>query len=114
MARKKTINLAVPEDLLDQFNVVCSHYGHAKQKGLVLSAAMLMFLRADPQDQGRCLEDLVRSDIADGVKRVIANADREQQLRAATQEALSSPLASKAAKARRPDAKRPIKRKKSP
>ena len=87
MAKKKTINLAVPTELLDEFNRVCQQYGHAKQKGQVLSAAMLMFLRADPSEQGRCLEDVVGADITAGVARMIERSKREQGLRIATREA---------------------------
>lgn len=87
MAKKKTINLAVPTELLDEFNRVCQQYGHVKQKGQVLSAAMLMFLRADPAEQGRCLEDVVGADITAGVARMIERSKREQGLRIATREA---------------------------
>ena len=85
--KKKTINLAVPADLLEQFNEVCGHYGHGKQKGAVLSAAMLMFLRADPESQGRCLEDIVTADIEQGVQAMLERARIEQGLRIATRRA---------------------------
>lgn len=81
MARKKTINLAVPEPLLGEFNEICAHYGHAKQKGLVLSAAMLMFLEADPADQGKALERIMIADVRNGVESLIERARAEQTRR---------------------------------
>lgn len=48
---KKTLNLAVPAELLANFNRVCALYGHGKQKGMVLSAALLMFLEAPAEEQ---------------------------------------------------------------
>lgn len=81
MARKKTINLAVPEPLLYEFNEVCAHYGHAKQKGLVLSAAVLMFLEADPVDQGKALERIMIADVRSGVDSLIERARSEQARR---------------------------------
>jgi antitoxin component of RelBE/YafQ-DinJ toxin-antitoxin module len=99
MSTKKSVNLAIPEDLLEEFSQVCKKYGHAKQKGMVLSAAMLMFLKADPQEQGRCLEEVAVADIARGVKAMIERAKAEQYLRVSTREALapgSAPSASSA------------------
>ncbi len=84
MARKKTINLAIPEALLTEFNEVCRHYGHGKQKGMVLSAAMLMFLEADPADQGEVLERILISDVRSGVESMVERA-REKQAEAIQQ-----------------------------
>lgn len=78
MPRKKTINLAIPVPLLNEFNEVCKHYGHAKQKGLVLSAAILMFLEADPADQGEALERILVADVRSGVDELIERAKTEQ------------------------------------
>lgn len=88
MGRKKTLNLAVPEELLGEFNAVCAQYGHAKQKGMVLSAAVLMFLRADPHTQGRFLEEVLKADISEGVQRMIRRAKTEQALTVSMQDAL--------------------------
>lgn len=116
-SRKKTINLAVPELLLEQFMAVCSEYGHGKQKGLVLSAAMLMFLKADPVAQGRCIEEIMKADVADGVSRMIEKARREQGLRIATREATTAASSGrqrkKAAKKRSKQARRAVKKLKS-
>ena len=81
MPAKKTINLAVPQPLLEEFNEVCAHYGHAKQKGLVLSAAMLMFLEADPAEQGKALERIMIADVRSGVESLIERARTEQARR---------------------------------
>lgn len=48
---KKTVNLTVPQPLLAPFDAVCARYGHGKQKGMVLSAAILMFLEAEEARQ---------------------------------------------------------------
>jgi hypothetical protein len=87
MRTKRTINLAVPADLLDEFNEACRAYGHGKQKGMVLSAAMLMFLKADPRAQGRCLEEVLKADVADGVARMLDRARKEQGLHIAAGDA---------------------------
>ena len=88
MGRKKTLNLAVSQELLDEFNAVCAQYGHAKQKGMVLSAAVLMFLRSDPHTQGRFLEQVLNADISEGVQKMIARAKTEQALAVTTREAI--------------------------
>jgi hypothetical protein len=69
---KKTLNLAVPDDLLHAFNALCGHYGHAKQKGLVLSAALHMFLEADPREQGRHLRAVLERQVDVGVQSLLA------------------------------------------
>jgi len=81
MPRKKTINLAVPEPLLQEFNEVCAHYGHAKQKGLVLSAAILAFLESDPAEQGKALERIMIADVRSGVDMLVQRARAEQARR---------------------------------
>lgn len=72
MKPKKTLNLAVPQELHKEFNAACATYGHGKQKGMVLSAAILMFLRATPQQQGAYLHEIMAADIADSVKNMQA------------------------------------------
>jgi hypothetical protein len=97
MRSRKTINLAVPADLAEQFDAICGVYGHGKQKGLVLAAAMLMFLEAHPEAQGEAIERVFQADVAQGVKQMLDRARAEQQQRIA-------------AKKHRPDAKRPTPR----
>lgn len=77
--RKKTINLTVPVDLAEAFDGVCGRYGHGKQKGMVLSAAILMFIEAPAQQQ------------ADWVKRV-AVAEVEGRLLPAQPRDPASPI----------------------
>lgn len=120
MREKRTINLAVPEDLLEQFTEICAVYGHGKQKGMVLSAAILMFLKADPRAQGRCLEEVLQADVSQGVERLLERVRIEQGLQIATTDALkasstpapapgSKSKAAKAAKKRR-TSKRAVKK----
>lgn len=71
MSKKKPLNLSVSAELLDQFNEVCGHYGHAKQKGMVLSSAILMFIEADPQTQGKYLKRIATAQIESGVEEMI-------------------------------------------
>ena len=96
MPPKRTINLSIDEDLLQRFNEACSAYGHGKQKGLVLSAAIRMFLDADPRDQGAYLEAIFRDDIDKGVATMMAKRGEADRPR-------------KAAKKRGPS-QRPVKR----
>jgi len=78
MIEKKTLNLTVPASLLAEFDQVCRHYGHGKQKGMVLSAAILMFLKADPVEQGRCLKELAAAQIDTGVETMIRRCRAER------------------------------------
>lgn len=103
MPPKKTINLAIPEPLLTEFNDVCKHYGHAKQKGLVLSAAMLMFLEADPEAQGKALERILIADVRSGIETMIARARQEQARRVAERDCQETSEASHAPEAAQDD-----------
>jgi len=78
MLKKKTVNLTVPAELLAEFDEVCRHYGHGKQKGMVLSAAILMFLKADPVEQGECLKEVATAQITSGVQAMIHRCRLEQ------------------------------------
>ena len=78
MLEKKPVNLTVPTELLAEFDEVCRHYGHGKQKGMVLSAAMLMFLKADPVEQGECLKEVATAQITSGVQAMIQRCRLEQ------------------------------------
>ncbi|MEL7088051.1 MAG: hypothetical protein AAGL98_06360, partial [Planctomycetota bacterium] len=90
MARKPTVNLAVPEPLLNEFNAVCRAYGHNKQKGQILSAALMMFLEADPRDQGRWIQEVARADVERGVAALLQRIRQHQQLKVATRDALET------------------------
>ncbi|MFA9479477.1 hypothetical protein ACERK3_14405 [Phycisphaerales bacterium AB-hyl4] len=74
MDRKKPLNLTVPAELAERFERVCKDFGHGKQKGVVLSAAILMYLGADPKQQGDVLRQVIRQDIAEGVDRMTERA----------------------------------------
>lgn len=74
MGQKKTINLAIPAELADRFGQICGQYGHGKQKGMVLGAAILMFLEAQPRLQGEYVKRLAVADIESGVERLQARA----------------------------------------
>lgn len=70
MGQKKTINLAIPTELADRFNRICGQFGHGKQKGMVLGAAIVMFLEAEPRLQGEYVKRLAVADIESGVRRL--------------------------------------------
>lgn len=65
---KQAMNLTVPQPLADAFYAVCDTYGHGKQKGMILSAAILMFLEADPKTQGAYLKAVTGAEIDQGVR----------------------------------------------
>ncbi|MCC6680384.1 MAG: hypothetical protein IT445_05725 [Phycisphaeraceae bacterium] len=88
MPRKKSLNLVIPEDLLRQFNEVSAAFGHGKQKGMVLSAAIAMFLDAPPPKQGQYLEQVMRAEVREGVDRLMDHARAQQLLEQATHLAL--------------------------
>ncbi len=88
MSHKKSLNLVVPEDLLRQFNEVSAAFGHGKQKGMVLSAAIAMFLDAPPQKQGQYLEQVMQAQVREGVDRLMDHARAQQSLEQATRLAL--------------------------
>ena len=91
VASKKTINLAVPIDLMDQFNELCRNYGHGKQKGMVLSAAILMFIRSDPQTQGQFLQEIATIEIEAGVKKMMQRTHHNSDLHLAGTEPTNPP-----------------------
>lgn len=74
MDRKKSLNLTVPAELAERFESVCADYGHGKQKGVVLSAAILMYIGADPQTQGEYLHKVIKSGVSTGVDRMTRRA----------------------------------------
>ena len=70
MIERKAINLTVPADLAEQFDAVCAAYGHGKQKGMVLAAAMRMFMDAEPMHQGRVMQQVMQQQIELGMETV--------------------------------------------
>lgn len=75
---RPTINLAIDASLLDAFEQVASQYGHGKQKGQVLSAALLMFLEADPREQARCVRAVFESQVDQGMQALLEQARARQ------------------------------------
>jgi len=67
---KKTINLAVPADLAAAFDDVSAIYGHGKQKGMVLAAAMQMFLDSEPGEQARYVKRMATEPIDSAAMRL--------------------------------------------
>lgn len=88
MSRKKALNLVVPEDLLRQFDVVAAAYGHGKQKGMVLAAALAMFLDAPAERQGAFIELVMQAEIRHGVTKMKDHTGAQQSLEQATRDAL--------------------------
>jgi hypothetical protein len=74
----KTINLAINTQMLEQFEQVTAIHGHGKQKGLVLSAAILMFLEADPRHQQRCVLAVMEQHTHQGMEQLLAEARAHQ------------------------------------
>ncbi|MEM8782291.1 MAG: hypothetical protein AAGE65_05470 [Planctomycetota bacterium] len=87
MNRKPTINLAVDPKVLASFERTAAVYGHGKQKGLVLTAALLHFLEADPREQARCVEEAIRADLNAGTAKLLAEARRRQAYATAQRDA---------------------------
>jgi len=94
MSRKKALNLAIPESLLRQFDIVAAAYGHGKQKGMVLAAAIAMFLDAPPERQGEFLERVMQAEVRAGVSRMKDRAEAQASLEKATRDALRRALGS--------------------
>ena len=92
MNRKPTINLAVDAKVLAAFERTAAAYGHGKQKGLVLTAALLHFLEADPRDQARSVEAAMRADLNSGTAALLAEARRRQAYAVAIADGGPTPL----------------------
>lgn len=105
MPRKPTINLALPETLLVRFNELCRTYGHNKQKGQILSAALLMFLEADPREQAEWIDAVRLAETEAGMRDLLERIRLSQSKRVADNDASSRPA--RAAKARR-SAQKPL------
>ncbi|MCC7406623.1 MAG: hypothetical protein IT442_01030 [Phycisphaeraceae bacterium] len=98
--RKKTLNLAVPAELLADFNRVCALYGHGKQKGMVLSAALLMFLEAPASEQVSFVRRAALAEVDAAASRL--GIVGQVEARSLGTNASPAPLSRKAAKHARP------------
>ena len=87
MNRKKSLSLSIPVEMHKEFYDVCEQYGHAKQKGMVLSAAILMFLEADPEDQGEHLKAVLEAEISAGVRAMRSRSHSTKPARKAAKKA---------------------------
>lgn len=107
MPRKPTLNLALPETLLVRFNELCRTYGHNKQKGQILSAALLMFLESDPREQAEWIDAVRLAETEAGMRDLLERIRLSQSKRVADNDAAPPPA--QAAKVRR-DAQKPFRR----
>lgn len=92
MARKKrNLNLAIEPAFYDSFHRVALAYGHVKQKGDVLAAALLMFVEADPVTQASYLKRIASARIDDGVTELVEEAKLNQARAIAARESKPAP-----------------------
>jgi len=78
MAKKVKLNAFVDEELAKQFKAVArAYYG---RMGLCLSAAMLLFIEADPKDQAALLKKILDTELA-GEMAAAVDAAKAEQLR---------------------------------
>ena len=70
MGQKKTINLAVPTDVAEAFDRLSGVYGHGKQKGMVLAAAMQLFLDSTPAKQAEYVKRMATAPIDSAAMRL--------------------------------------------
>jgi hypothetical protein len=79
MARnKQAVNFSVQRALADRFREATKEY--YGKLGLCFSAAMLMFLEADPQTQGRYIKKVFDAEVEDEIEGTL-QAAKEEQLR---------------------------------
>lgn len=71
--------------MVEELDEVASRFGHAKQQGVVLSAAVIALLRMTADEQMALVKSVASAEIADEVDRLIAEAKTEQARRAADQ-----------------------------
>jgi hypothetical protein len=73
---KQGVNFSVHRDLADRFREATrEYYG---KLGLCFSAAMLMFLEADPQTQGQYIKKVFDAEVDDEIESAIQAAKEEQ------------------------------------
>jgi hypothetical protein len=77
MARNKQgVNFSVHKDLVERFREATKDY--FGKLGLCFSAAMLMFLEADPKTQGEYIKKMFDAEVNDEVDSVISEAKTGQ------------------------------------
>lgn len=73
---KQGVNFSVHRDLADRFREATrEYYG---KLGLCFSAAMLMFLEADPQTQGQYIKKVFDAEVDDEIESAVQAAKEEQ------------------------------------
>lgn len=81
---KQSVNFSVQRVLADRFREATKQY--YGKLGLCFSAAMLMFLEADPQTQGKYIKRIFEAEVEDEVGATIQAAKEEQMRRIKTRE----------------------------
>ena len=76
MARKDTINVVTHPVIADAFREAAKSYDG--RLGMCLSAAMLMFMQADPESQGDFLKRVFEAQIRDEVDTLLEKIRAEQ------------------------------------
>jgi antitoxin component of RelBE/YafQ-DinJ toxin-antitoxin module len=84
MAKKQNINVYVDRRLAEQFRQAAQ--GYFGRLGMCFSAAMLMFLEADPRSQGEYLTKVFKAEVEDEVQAIVEAAKAEQHRRIAARE----------------------------
>jgi hypothetical protein len=62
-SKRKRVSRDVPADIADEFETVGMRYCHAKQQNVVMAAAMLMFLEADPEQQAGKIKEVFSAQV---------------------------------------------------
>ena len=73
---KQAVNFSVQRALADRFRDASKNY--FGKLGLCFSAAMLMFLEADPQTQGKYIKKIFDAEVGDEMEATIEAAKEEQ------------------------------------
>ena len=76
MARKVTINAFTHPDLAKRFREVVKTYNN--RIGTCLSAAIVLFLTADPETQGQAINEVLQAEVRDEVEAMIERIKEEQ------------------------------------
>ena len=67
-------------EIADAFNEVARQYCHAKQQGVPMAAAMLMFLEATPEYQAAKIKEVLGAEVDETAERLVEAArDRQAQ-----------------------------------
>jgi hypothetical protein len=84
MARKVNINVFTHPSLVKRFREVAKNYNN--RVGTCLGAAMVLFLKADPETQGQAIDEVLQAEIRDEVEAMIETIKQEQFARVKSKE----------------------------